>query len=542
MAKSEAEPIALISVIITCYNHGKFLAKAIESVLSQSYAHHEIIVVDDGSTDDTKLVCQRYKNTRYVFQENAGLSSARNTGIKNSNGSLLVFLDADDWLLQDALQINYNYLKLNTGAAFSSGGHELYYEPDDKSWPMQEVVKNQHYIKLLEKNYIGMHATVMYRRWVFDTFNFNTSLTLCEDYELYLRIARQYPVHHHTNLLAVYRLHQSNASAEYGKMLSSVLGVLTSQKKNLASLEEKDSFQKGMENWQNFYSQKIYDSLIEKLYQGNDSLPKEDLRLLKKHNRSLFDKLTIQPLYIAKNGSSLNYKLKRLNQKLHTLISMKTPFSFNRTPNSSILGQTEPISKQFGYDRGGPIDRYYIENFLEKHASKIRGHVLEIGDNDYTIRFGGENVSKSDVLHIEEGNEKATIVGDLTHAPQLTDASFDCIILTQTLQYIYDCDSAIKTCHRILKKGGFLLITVPGISQISHDQWGDNWLWSFTQASIKKMTGDLFTTDSLEVNSHGNVLLASSFLYGLGLPEVKQETLDINDEHYQLIITACAQK
>lgn len=89
---------SLVSVVITCYNHGQYLARAIESVLSQNHKETEIIVVDDGSTDDTKSVAQNYPNVKYVYQSNQGLSVARNTGIDYSSGAYLVFLDADDWL------------------------------------------------------------------------------------------------------------------------------------------------------------------------------------------------------------------------------------------------------------------------------------------------------------------------------------------------------------------------------------------------------------------------------------------------------------
>ena len=133
------------------------------------------------------------------------------------------------------------------------------------------------------------------------------------------------------------------------------------------------------------------------------------------------------------------------------------------------------VSRKFGYDRGQPIDRYYIENFLGCQAKDIKGRVLEIKDDTYSRRYGGSRVEVSDVLDILEDNPWATVVADLTHAPHVPSDTFDCILCTQTLHLIYDVRSAISTLHRILKPGGVLLVTVPGISQI--DQGAPRWHW-----------------------------------------------------------------
>lgn len=206
------------------------------------------------------------------------------------------------------------------------------------------------------------------------------------------------------------------------------------------------------------------------------------------------------------------------------------------------FNRVTPFSLEFGYDRGGPVDRYYIENFLEQQKSYVAGRVLEIGDNEYTLRFGEKRIVQSDILHVDAKNPKATFIGDLSNAPQLPDNAFDCIILTQTLHLIYDYVGAIKTCYRVLKPGGRLLLTVPGISHIDQGEWGDIWLWSFTNTSIKKILSEVFPTEKLTINTHGNVLVATAFLYGMGLPEIKKEKMDYHDPHYQVIITAAAIK
>ncbi len=140
--------------------------------------------------------------------------------------------------------------------------------------------------------------------------------------------------------------------------------------------------------------------------------------------------------------------------------------------NFGRLGTAQPISYDFGWDRGTPIDRYYIENFLAERAGDIQGRVLEVGDDEYSTRYGGSNITRQDVLHVHSENPKATLIGDLTRKDVLPNDAFDCIVLTQTLQLIFELEQAVRLLDEALKPGGILLLTVPGISQIDRDEWG----------------------------------------------------------------------
>lgn len=207
------------------------------------------------------------------------------------------------------------------------------------------------------------------------------------------------------------------------------------------------------------------------------------------------------------------------------------------------LDQIEPVSTEFGFDRGKPIDRYYIENFLIQNTEDIRGRVLEIGDNAYTKKFGDRKVEQSDILHVIKGNPSATIVADIAHADNIPSSIFDCIILTQTLQFVYGLSAAVNHLYRILKPNGVLLITVPGISQISRydmDRWGD--FWRFTTLSTQKLFEEKFSPEDIEVKSYGNVLAATAFLYGLAVDDLKPEQLNYYDPDYQMLITVRAVK
>ena len=207
------------------------------------------------------------------------------------------------------------------------------------------------------------------------------------------------------------------------------------------------------------------------------------------------------------------------------------------------LRRLEPVSRIFGLDRGLCIDRYYIESFLAQHAGDIQGRVLELADNDYTLKFGGARVTRSDILHLTSDNPKATIVADLTTAAAIPSETFDCIICTQTLQFIFDVRGAIKTLFRILKPKGTLLATFPGISQISRydmDRWGE--YWRFTSLSAKRLFEEIFHTANVEVKACGNVLAAIAFLHGIASEELHRKELDHCDSDYEVLITVRAVK
>ncbi len=205
------------------------------------------------------------------------------------------------------------------------------------------------------------------------------------------------------------------------------------------------------------------------------------------------------------------------------------------------LRRVTPISRSFGFDRGQPIDRYYIERFLNEHQADIHGRVLEVGDAYYTCRFGGDRVVRSDVLHAVTGNGGATIVGDLSTGRGLPEGVFDCAILTQVLPFIFDVRGAVQGCWRSLRPGGVVLATVGGISQISRhdmDRWGD--YWRFTSLSVSRLFGRVFGDDRVAVTTYGNVLSATGLLYGLAAEEFSAAELDHRDRDYEVLIAVRA--
>ncbi|MFH1868414.1 MAG: methyltransferase [Candidatus Omnitrophota bacterium] len=207
------------------------------------------------------------------------------------------------------------------------------------------------------------------------------------------------------------------------------------------------------------------------------------------------------------------------------------------------LRRTEPVSRVFGLNRGLPIDRYYIRDFLKKQSADIKGHVLEIENSDYTDQFGGDKVISSDVLHAVTGNPRATIIGNLTTGENIPKDAYDCMIITQTLHCIYDMKAAVKNIYHALAKGGVVLASLPGISQISRydmDRWGD--YWRFTTLSARRLFEEVFEPGNIIIEACGNVLSSAAFLYGLAAEELKKKELDYRDPDYEQVITVRAVK
>jgi SAM-dependent methyltransferase len=202
-----------------------------------------------------------------------------------------------------------------------------------------------------------------------------------------------------------------------------------------------------------------------------------------------------------------------------------------------------PVTDNWGVARGRPIDRAYIELFLSQHRGDIRGDVLEIGDNRYTLGFGEGRVRKSVIADVSRDNGDATIIADLVDAPQIPDCAFDCVILTKVLEHIFDVEAALRTVARILKPGGVALIIVPSISPIGADATEPARLcWSFYPQTLRRLLARYFNPQKLTAESYGNVKTAISFLGGLAQEDLAPEDLKHNDPRYPLIVAARAIK
>jgi peptidoglycan/xylan/chitin deacetylase (PgdA/CDA1 family)/SAM-dependent methyltransferase len=206
------------------------------------------------------------------------------------------------------------------------------------------------------------------------------------------------------------------------------------------------------------------------------------------------------------------------------------------------LRRVTPVSGNWGYERGAPVDRFYIERFMEQHAADVRGAVLEVQEADYTRRFGRERVTSSDVVDLDAGNASATIISDLRCAANLPDNQYDCIIITQTIHVIDDMPAVVKECFRILRPGGVLLATLPSASRVcvEYGYGGDH--WRVTDAGAVRLFSQAFAEEDIEAQPVGNVLANAAFLYGLASSELSASEFAFDDPHFPLIVVVRAVK
>jgi hypothetical protein len=204
------------------------------------------------------------------------------------------------------------------------------------------------------------------------------------------------------------------------------------------------------------------------------------------------------------------------------------------------LHRTTPISRAWGYDRGLPIDRHYIDRFLSQHATDIRSSVLEVGDTRYSRRFAP---SSSELHTIDVDPSKSPVVrADLCDLAALPRDRYKCFVCAQTLQYVSDPSLALRGAHQLLTSGGVLLATVPALAAVdpgarAYDRW------RFTVAQTKRWLEDAFGADAeLSVTPRGNVLAACASLMGLARQDLDAQSLDESDPDYPVILCIRAVK
>lgn len=531
--------LPVVSIVTIFLDAERFIQEAIDSAFAQTYGAWELLLVDDGSTDRSTEIALQYVHrsgrVRYLEHPghvNRGMSTSRNLGLKHARGKYIAFLDSDDVWLPGKLEQQVAILDSQPNAGMVYGLSEFWF-----SWAGREEDCGRDFVhllgvpsneliqppSLLTRFFFAQDAAipgptdVLIRRETIERVGgFEDAFRgPYEDEAFYAKVCLSHPVIAVDTVWDRYRQHSGSASAEEERSKQAYAARL-------------------------FFLKWLRDYLSR---QGVD-----DPEIMQALRRELW---RCRHPKLATLRSQWAPLARRTAGRLvpAPIRAWLWPRALGReyvpAPGHVKFGSlgSNPISRDFGYDRGQPIDRYYIENFLDRHRADIHGHVLEVQGDTYTRRFGCDRVTRSDILHVQPGAPKATIVADLADGSDLPSDSFDCIILTQTLQYIYDVRAAIRTVCRILKPGGVVLATMPGISQISRydmDRWGQH--WTFTSLSAQRLFADEFGAAAVRVEAHGNVRTATAGLYGLATQDLRQRDMEMDDPDYQVCVAVRAVK
>jgi glycosyltransferase involved in cell wall biosynthesis len=530
----------VVSVVTPFLNAERFMQDAIESVFAQTYRDWELLLVDDGSRDGSTAIAhgcaerhpERVRYIEHTGHVNRGMSASRNVGVSHARGKYVAFLDADDVWLPHKLEEQVRILHAQPEAAMVYGLSEFWY-----SWAGDQPVARDFVHKLgvpsntliqppalLTRFFLAQDAAIpgptdvlVRRDAIHDVGGFEEIFRgAYEDQAFYAKICLNFPVIAVPTRWDRYRQHPDSS-----------FSIMNKEQQEYA---ERLFFL----NWLAGY-------LADQRLTDIEILRGLRMEMWRYRHPKLFHLWRVTQRFAVRVARrALPFPVRGWLRAKATGADYCPPVGRVRLGS---LRRLTPFSSVFGFDRGLPLDRYYIEQFLARHAADIRGHVLEIEDDTYTRRFGGARVTQSDVLHVRRGEPKATIVADLTRAENIPCETFDCIVLTQTLQFICDVRAAIATVYRILRPGGVVLATVPGISHIIRydmDQWGQ--YWSFTTLSMRRLFEDVFPPASVSVDAYGNVLTAASFLYGMASQELRQDELSHRDPDYEVTITIRAVK
>jgi glycosyltransferase involved in cell wall biosynthesis len=532
-----------VSAIIIFLDEERFLEEAIESVFQQSYADWELLLVDDGSTDASSDIARRYAaahpdRVRYLEHDghaNRGMSASRNLGIAHARGEFIAWLDGDDVWLPRKLERQVALADRHPEAAMVYGPLQVWYgwtgEPADRQrdfvqplgFSANSLIPPPDLLIGFLRDDLHTPGGELVRRSVLEEVGgFNADFRgMYEDGVVHARICLRHPVFAAGECWYRYRQHPDSCCNQ------SIAAGTDRRARHAYLLWLRDYLREqgrdSGELWQIVRSLLRADDAgwVSRARAAGDASLRRGLRSA----RQVADRTV--PGFIRSAFGLIAFRGRGV-----------PPAGWLHLGN---LRRLTPISRMFGFDRGLPIDRHYIEQFLAGHASDVRGHVMEVADATYTRRFGGDRVTTADVLHVREGNPEATRVGDLCTGVGIPEAEYDCVILTQVLPFLWDFRAAIGNLHRALRPGGVALVTLPGITQVSRfdaDRWGD--YWRFTSMAADRLFREAFVDGEVEVVAHGNVLAATAFLHGIAAAELREEELRYRDPDYEVTITVRA--
>jgi len=511
-----------VSVVTIFLDAEEFLRESIESVLAQRFDSWELLLVDDGSTDRSAEIARWYaarfpakvKVLEHPGRANRGMSASRNLALSQAQGEFVSLLDSDDVWFPWTLNEQVDALRSHPPAALACGASQYWHSwSGDRAASALDFVDvparsgNRLFeapdllVSLLRGRFpvLCTCSVILRRDRLTEVGGFVDSFTsLYEEQACFAKLLAKYPALSVASCWSRYRQHARSSCAD--------------ARNRGTDRSARSAYLQWLERY--FVDQRIdHPELKLALDAARSPFNLRPSRMLRSVD------VALQRTLPRRFYGRLKRWYRRRWKGLRATPLSPTPF---RT-----LRRVTPQSRDSG------VARYYIDRFLADHAKDVRGHVLEIRDDTYTRRFGGPRVTRSDVM-----------VADLKSADSVPSDRFDCIICPQTLLMIYDVREALRTFHRLLRPGGVLLVTVPGVSHpISRpdmDRWGD--FWRFTTRSARRLFEEVFPPGNVHVEARGNVLSAVAFLHGLAAEEFLPEELDHRDPDYEVSISVRAIK
>jgi peptidoglycan/xylan/chitin deacetylase (PgdA/CDA1 family)/glycosyltransferase involved in cell wall biosynthesis len=492
-----------IAAVITCRDLGRTLDEAVDSVMRQTRPAAEIVVVDDGSSDIyTTQALARLENaaTRVIRSGGRGASAARNAGARATTSAYLVWLDADDVLEPGYFAAAATRLDEDAAIDFVSCAMRAFGEASYVWAPSATT-----FVDAIATGAVP-HASTMIRRRTWEAAgHFDEALRSFELLDFWATVFER----------------GGRGIVVEEPMLNYRVRAGSGYRRSIQTETYRDRLR-------HFYNK------------HRDSVERHWPELIEGKEAFLLDQMEHRKTLEGRVGA-LNAELRELRKHIDEATSALSTRGLSRVEWGD-LRRVQPLSPRWGLDRGQPIDRYYIEQFLERHRADVRGRVLEVRDARYTRQFGGSAVTRSDVLDIDASNDNATIVADLRSAGAISTATYDCIILTHVLHFIDDIQLALSECFRMLRPGGTLLVTAPSITRVDVETGPDGDYWRFTEASARRHFAAIFRATDFEVSTFGNVTACGAFLLGMAAQEMTPAELDAADSAFPLVIGVRAVK
>jgi peptidoglycan/xylan/chitin deacetylase (PgdA/CDA1 family)/glycosyltransferase involved in cell wall biosynthesis/SAM-dependent methyltransferase len=492
-----------IAVVITCRDLGRFVLEALESVERQTRPAAEIVVVDDRSGDiRTRQVLARLERegTRVVGGDGRGASAARNLGARLTSADYLVWLDADDTLEAGYFDLAGEHLDASPEIDFVSCAMRAFGAASYVWTPSKPT-----FVDVVATGAVP-HASTMMRRQLWEAIGgFDESVPSFELLDFW-------------------------ASA----IDRGFSGVVLDEPLLNYRVRPGSGYRRSIQ-------ESTYRSRLEQFYLKHHTAVEQDaLELILAKEAFLVSQREYRQT-LQSRSAALEAELVQLKTEIADVARALERHGRSRVEWGD-LRRTQPISEHWGRDRGKPIDRHYIDRFLDGHRADIRGAVLEVRDSTYTEHFGGAAVTSRDVIDVDGTNGAATVVSDLRSATAIPSSTYDCVILTQTLHMIDDMSAAVAECARILRPGGVLLATAPSVIRVDDEAGVDGDFWRLTEASARKLFAEAFPVDAFDVTPYGNVTACTAFLHGLSVEELALADVDYPDATFPLLIAIRAVK